>query len=41
MRPVAPAVVEDVGVVTTGVLKGVGENRHRAEDTRVVHLTSE
>src|SRR5579883_462014 len=32
------AVVEDVGIVAPGVLKCVGQNRHRGEVAGVVHL---
>jgi hypothetical protein len=34
----AAAVVQDVGVLAPGVLKGVGKNGHRAELARFVHL---
>src|SRR5687768_11817137 len=35
------AVVKDVVAVTARVLERVGEDRHRAEVARLVHLTSE
>ena len=41
MRPRPAAVVEDLGAVAPGVLKRVGEDRHRAEVAGLVHLTGE
>src|SRR5579883_3555418 len=35
------AVIEDVVVIAAGVLKCIGQNRHRAKVTRFVHLTRE
>lgn len=36
--PRSAAVVEDIGVVAPGVLKGVRQDRHGAEVAGVVHL---
>ncbi|MDB5308835.1 MAG: hypothetical protein JWO38_3037 [Gemmataceae bacterium] len=41
MRPVAPAVGQDVGLVAPGVLEGVGQDRHRGEVPGLVHLPGE
>src|SRR5262249_42901123 len=35
------AVVQDIFVLASGVLKGIGQNRHRAEVARIVHLLRE
>jgi hypothetical protein len=34
-------VVQDVRVVATGILKSIGQNRHRREIARIVHLLGE
>src|SRR5262245_25659531 len=41
MRASASAVAEDVFVVAPGILNRVCENGHRAEVTRLIHLTSQ